>query len=52
MPKIVGGGIEPHGLWANPKNVNPPKAWDIYPGLKAAEHAASEHAAVFVDINL
>ncbi len=52
MPKVVGGGIERHGLWGDPQNKKPPKAWDIYPGIESAEQAASDHAAVFVDINI
>ena len=52
VPQVVGGGIERHGLWGNPTNVNPPKDWAIYPDIKAREHAASDHAAIFVDINI
>jgi hypothetical protein len=48
----VGGGIERHGLWGNPANKNPPKAWDIYPGITNSSEAASDHAAVFVDIDI
>jgi endonuclease/exonuclease/phosphatase family metal-dependent hydrolase len=51
-PKVVGGGIERHGLWGNPGNKNPPKAWDIYPGIADSSEAASDHAAVFVDIDI
>jgi endonuclease/exonuclease/phosphatase family metal-dependent hydrolase len=51
-PKVVGGGIERHGLWGNPANKNPPKDWDIYPGIANSSEAASDHAAVFVDIDI
>jgi hypothetical protein len=32
--------------------VNPPRLWSIYPEITAAEHAASDHAAVWVDLDL
>ena len=51
-PKVVGGGIERHGLWGAPTNKNPPSAWEIYPGITSSSQAASDHAAVFVDIDL
>ena len=51
-PNVVGGGIERHGLWGNPANKKPPKAWDIYPGIANSSEAASDHAAVFVDIDI
>jgi hypothetical protein len=50
-PLVVGGGIERHGLWGGPTNINPPADWAIYPDITGHEHAASDHAAVFVDIN-
>jgi hypothetical protein len=31
---------------------NPPSAWEIYPTITASSQAASDHAAVFVDINI
>jgi hypothetical protein len=42
------------GLWGNPKNKNPPKpeVWEIYPEITASQHAASDHAAVWVDLDL
>jgi hypothetical protein len=49
---VVGGGIERHGLWGTPTNVNPPTAWDIYPQITSAHQAASDHAAIYVDINI
>jgi endonuclease/exonuclease/phosphatase family protein len=52
VPKVVAGGIERHGLWGGPTNVNPPAHWDIYPGITNPEHAASDHAAIFIDVDL
>jgi hypothetical protein len=51
-PKVVSGGIERHGLWGAPTNKNPPSAWEIYPGITSSSQAASDHAAVFVDVNI
>jgi endonuclease/exonuclease/phosphatase family metal-dependent hydrolase len=52
--KVTGGGVFRRGLWGNPKNKNPPKpdAWTIYPEIIAARQAASDHAAVWVDVDL
>jgi endonuclease/exonuclease/phosphatase family metal-dependent hydrolase len=52
VPKLAGGGIERHGLWGNPDTKSPPKFWKVYPGIENPNQAASDHAAVFVDINL
>jgi endonuclease/exonuclease/phosphatase family metal-dependent hydrolase len=52
VPHVVGGGIERHGLWGDPDSKKPPKAWDIYPGIANPNEAASDHAAVFVDIHI
>jgi endonuclease/exonuclease/phosphatase family metal-dependent hydrolase len=51
-PLVLGGGVERHGLWGTPTNVNPPALWAIYPGIMSSEQAASDHAAIFVDINI
>jgi endonuclease/exonuclease/phosphatase family metal-dependent hydrolase len=51
-PKVVNGGIERHGLWGNPENVNPPAQWEIFPEITGPEHGASDHAAIFVDIDI
>jgi endonuclease/exonuclease/phosphatase family metal-dependent hydrolase len=51
-PHVVGGGIERHGLWGDPDNKKPPKGWGIYPGIENPGDAASDHAAVFVDIDI
>jgi hypothetical protein len=31
---------------------NPPAQWAIYPDITDSEHAASDHVAIYVDINL
>ena len=48
----TGGGIFRKGLWGGPTNKNPPDDWDIYPEITRAVHAASDHAAIWVDLNL
>jgi hypothetical protein len=52
---VTGGGLERHGLWGTPTNKNAPNPltyWEIYGDLTRAEEAASDHAAIFVDINI
>ena len=49
---VTAGGINRKGLWGNPKNKNPPADWDIFPPITGSVHAASDHAAVWIDINL
>jgi hypothetical protein len=49
---VTAGGIFRRGLWGNPTNVNPPRAWSIYPEISAAVHAASDHAVVWIDLDL
>jgi len=42
-------------LWGTPTNKNPPPKetfWEIYGDLGGPEDAASDHAAIFVDINI
>jgi endonuclease/exonuclease/phosphatase family metal-dependent hydrolase len=52
--KVTGGGVFRKGLWGNPRNQQPPRpeAWTVYPEITAAEQAASDHAAVWVDIDV
>ncbi|MFI5912470.1 endonuclease/exonuclease/phosphatase family protein [Dactylosporangium sp. NPDC051541] len=50
--KVTGGGVFRKGLWGSPANKTPPKLWGIYPELTEAKHAASDHAAVWVDLDL
>ena len=49
---VTGGGIVRKGLWGDPGNVNPPQAWEIYSEITASVHAASDHAAVWADLDL
>jgi hypothetical protein len=44
--------IERRGLWGTPTNVNPPAQRNIDPQITGAHQAASDHAAIFVDINI
>jgi endonuclease/exonuclease/phosphatase family metal-dependent hydrolase len=50
--QVTHGGIERHGLWGTPTNVNPPHDYAIYPEITASKHSASDHAAIFVDVNI
>lgn len=49
---VTGGGLERRGLWGTPTNVNPPADWEIYGDIKGVSDSASDHAAIFVDINV
>jgi endonuclease/exonuclease/phosphatase family metal-dependent hydrolase len=50
--RVTAGGVFRMGLWGRATNVNPPSQWDIYPEITASVHAASDHAAVWVDVDL
>lgn len=52
--RATGGGVFRTGLWGDPRNKNPPspELWRIYPEITAARHAASDHAALWVDLDL
>jgi endonuclease/exonuclease/phosphatase family metal-dependent hydrolase len=50
--KVTDGGVFRKGLWGPPKNKTKPKLWSIYPEITASRHAASDHAAVWVDLDL
>jgi hypothetical protein len=39
-------------LWGTPTNVNPPADWEIYGDIAGVSDSASDHAAIFVDINV
>ncbi|WP_214402937.1 endonuclease/exonuclease/phosphatase family protein [Pseudonocardia lacus] len=50
--RATGGGVWRRGLWGDPGNVRPPARWEVYPEITAAKHAASDHAAVWVDLDI
>lgn len=49
---VTRGGVFRKGLWGRSTNVNPPADWAIYPEITASKHAASDHAAIWVDVRL
>jgi Endonuclease/Exonuclease/phosphatase family len=51
-PLAVNGGLERHGLWGTPTNINLPAQWEIYPEITGSQHAASDHAAIFIDLDI
>jgi endonuclease/exonuclease/phosphatase family metal-dependent hydrolase len=50
--QVTDGGVFRKGLWGDPSNIKPPKLWSIYPEITAAKKAASDHAAVWIDLDL
>jgi endonuclease/exonuclease/phosphatase family metal-dependent hydrolase len=50
--KVTDGGIFRKGLWGDPSNLHKSKHWEIYDDIQAAENGASDHAAVWIDLNL
>jgi endonuclease/exonuclease/phosphatase family metal-dependent hydrolase len=49
--RVTRGGLFRRGLWGRATNVNPPEDWEIYPEITASVHAASDHAAIWVDLD-
>jgi hypothetical protein len=49
--RVTRGGLFRRGLWGRATNANPPADWKIYPEITASVHAASDHAAVWVDLD-
>jgi endonuclease/exonuclease/phosphatase family metal-dependent hydrolase len=49
--RVTRGGIFRRGLWGRPTNKNPPSDWEIYDDITESIHAASDHAAVWVDLD-
>lgn len=45
--RVQQGGVWRRGVWGTSKH---PK-WDVYPEMTAPEHAASDHAALWVDVD-
>jgi endonuclease/exonuclease/phosphatase family metal-dependent hydrolase len=46
------GGIERRGLWGDPDTKHPPADWHIYDEITRPEQAASDHAAICVDLDV
>ncbi|MFZ0158497.1 MAG: hypothetical protein WAL50_05655 [Kineosporiaceae bacterium] len=44
-----GGAVFRRGVYRGPRTRTP---WEIYPTLTAEVHAASDHAAIYADIDL
>jgi hypothetical protein len=40
------------GLWGTSTNKNPPEDWGVYPEITSVHQSASDHAAIFVDVNI
>jgi len=49
---VTDGGVFRKGVWGTPTNIKPPSRWTIYPEITSSRHAASDHAAVWIDIDL
>jgi endonuclease/exonuclease/phosphatase family metal-dependent hydrolase len=49
---FTAGEIFRKGLWGTPTNKNPPTAWSVFPDITTSVHAASDHAAVWVDFDI
>ena len=49
--RVTRGGVFRRGLWGRSTNKNPPEDWEIYPEITESVHAASDHAAVWVDLD-
>ncbi|MGD9703041.1 MAG: endonuclease/exonuclease/phosphatase family protein [Acidimicrobiia bacterium] len=47
--KATGGAVFRKGVWHGPRTKNP---WQIYETMKEPVHAASDHAAIYADVNL
>lgn len=49
-PAVTGGGLFRRGLWGSRKTR--PTEWDTYPEMTDGTQQASDHAAIFVDLQL
>jgi len=50
LANFAGGGLFREGLWGS--RVTRPTAWSTYPEITESSEGASDHAAVFVDLNI
>ena len=46
--RATGGAIFRRGVWHGPRTPNP---WEMYDTLTAEVHAASDHAAIYADLD-
>jgi hypothetical protein len=46
---VAAGGVMRQGMWPG---VKPAPRWTVYPELDDPKHAASDHAALWVDLKL
>jgi endonuclease/exonuclease/phosphatase family metal-dependent hydrolase len=46
--RATGGGVFRKGVWHGPRTTNP---WEMFPTLQAKQQEASDHAAVYADLN-
>jgi len=49
---VTDGGVFRKGVWGTPTNIKPPSRWTIYPEITSSRQAASDHAAVWIDLDL
>jgi len=50
VPAFAGGAIFRKGLWGTRKTR--PDAWETYPEIANADQQASDHAAIYVDLDV
>lgn len=50
QPSFTGGGLFRKGLWGS--RVTRPTNWDTYPEMASSVEGASDHAAVFIDLDI
>lgn len=46
--RVTAGGVIRTGMWPGVR----PRKWDVYPSLEKEIHAASDHAALWVDLDI
>jgi endonuclease/exonuclease/phosphatase family metal-dependent hydrolase len=49
-PSVTGGGVFRKGLWGS--RVSRPDDWETYPEMHDSSEQASDHAAIFVDLDI
>lgn len=50
LPSYQGGGLFRTGLWGS--RITRPDAWATYPEMTSSSHQASDHAAIYVDLEV